>query len=137
MWVIGLAYIVFWMSKSNLILVIWFYNFGVSVAMAVEFCSEIKRSIRLGHNLFPCYLRSCPAQVLPVYFSKSLIKFVIGHMADSDSDSSLLLKNLFFPLLLENGITLFCELSNNFKSFFLMTSLLFSQALPMMKLKNI
>lgn len=98
-----------------------------------EFGSEIKRSIRLDHNLFPCYLRSWPAQALPVYFSKSLIKF----MAISDADSFLHLNNLFLPLLLENRITLFCELSNNnFKNFFLMTPLLFSLTPPMMKLKD-
>ena len=53
----------------------------------------------LDHNLCPYYLRRSK-QMLPVYFSKSPIKFRDWSHSYSDTDSLLSLKDFFFTYCL-------------------------------------
>lgn len=103
--VIGIAYIVFWMSKSNLILVIRFYNLGMLVAIRGVNVVLKSRGAYVRSQSVSLLSKKVRANAASVFFQESHQIRDWSH-AYSDTDSLLPLKDFFFfsHLLLKRRI---------------------------------
>lgn len=141
MWVIGLAYIVFWMSKSNLILVTWLYNLIISLAMRggcwIWFWNQEEPMFRpQSVSLLSKELAS--SSVASVFFQESyqIHDWSHGMFRCRFTPTSEELVFFLYRLRMESRYFI-CELSNNnFTNFFLMNNFAFFSNPPMRKLKN-